>query len=71
MLLGFMVIFITLASFQASPKLSNFGLYTASEGQKSQKCQTGLKKGKMLFFANLDLDPGDFTKVLYDVLWVS
>ena len=69
--LGLVNIFITLAHLQASPKLFNFGLYTAPEGQKSHKCQTGLKKGKMLFFANLDLDPGDLTKVLYDVLWVS
>ena len=69
--LGLVNISITLAHLQASPKLCNFGLYTAPEDQKSQKCQTGLKKGKMLFFANLDLDPGDLTKVLYDVLWVS
>ena len=71
--LGLVNIFITLAHLQASPKLSNFGLYTAPEGQKTAKNAkpVWMKKGKMLFFANLDLDPGDLSKVLYDVLWVS
>ena len=73
MFLGLVNIFIPLACLQASLKLSNFGLYTAPEDQKSHKCQTGLvwKREKFFFFANLDLDPGDLTKVLYDVLWVS
>ena len=69
--LGLVNIFMTLVHLQPSPKFSNFGLYTAPESQKSHKCQSGLKKGKVLFFANLDLDPGDLTNVLYDVLWVS
>ena len=68
---GLVNIVIILAYLQASPKLSNFGLYIAPEGQKSQKMPNRSEKGKMLFFANLDLDPGDLTKVLYDVLWVS
>ena len=72
MFLGLVNIFITLAHLQASPELSNFGLYTASQGQKSQKEPNRSEKGKnAIFFANLDLDPGDLTKVLNDVFWVS
>ena len=48
--LGLVNIFITLAHLQASPKLSNFGLYTAPEGQKSQKMPNRSEKGKNAIF---------------------
>ena len=71
MFLGLVNIFITLACLQASPKLSNFRLHTAPDGQKSQNVPDRSEKVKMRFFANLNLGPRDFTKVLYDVFWVS
>ena len=51
----------------ASPKFSNFGLYTAPDGQKSRNVPDRSEKVKTRFFANLNLDPGDFINVLYDV----
>ena len=71
MLLGFANIFITQTHLQASSKLSDFGLYTGPEGQKTQNVLDRSEKVKMRFFANLNLDPEDLTKVLYGVLWVS
>ena len=71
MFLGLVNIFITWAHLQASSKLSDFGLYTGPESQKSQNAPDLSEKVKMRFFASLNLDPGDFTKVLYVVLWVS
>ena len=71
MFLGFVNIFITLVRLQASPKLPNFRLHTAPDGQKSQNVPDRSEKVKMRFFAKLNLDPEDLTKVLYGVLWVS
>ena len=64
MFLGVVNIFITLARLQASPKLSNFGLYTAPDGQKSQNVPDRSEHVKMRFFANLNFGPRDFTKVM-------
>ena len=64
-------IFISWAYLQASSKFFYFALYTGPESKKSQNVPDRSEKVKMRFFANLNLDPGDFTKVLYDILWVS
>ena len=71
MFLGVVNIFITLGRLQASPKLSNFGFYTAPDDQKSQNVPDWSEKVKIWFFANLNFGPRDFTKVLHDVFWVS
>ena len=71
MFLGVLNILITFAYPQASPRLPNFRLHTDPDGQKSQNVPECSEIVKMRFFANLNLGPRDFTKVLYDICWAS
>ena len=55
MFLGLVNIFITLVRLQVSPKLPNFRLHTAPDGQKSQNVIDLFEKVKIRFLTNLDL----------------